>query len=241
MSRARPLLLIAAALAITVSAFILAVPSLQRSFFYPKPSGIPPVVSSTTDQLLARLQVVLETKAPLAAASLQPGLSSSQITALETEGGFRLSDDLRSLYRWHDGIAAPNAVELLPGHRFVPLAEAVRERTLIAQQLAATSMIERATFSVFAGHRRDWIPVMPDGAGDGYFYDPTRTEHEGAFFYHFAEDRTYRWFPSLRNFLAGVIECYESGAIKPAADRKTLEEDYARTEQIWRRLAQSRE
>jgi hypothetical protein len=94
---------------------------------------------------------------------------------------------------------------------------------------------------VFAGHRSGWVQVLDDGAGDGYFYDPTRTDAEGAFFHYFAEERYYLWFPSLRNFLAGTIECYESQAVKVAAEGKSLDEDFDRTQKIWERFAKSSE
>ena len=81
---------------------------------------------------------------------------------------------------------------------------------------------------------------LDDGAGDGYFYDPERTDAEGAFFFHFAEVGYYIWFPSLRNFLSGVIECYRTQAIKVAADGKSLEEDFDRTEKVWSRFGKGR-
>jgi cell wall assembly regulator SMI1 len=226
---------------VIVAVLILAAPSMQRSFFYPKPRALPPVVSETTEQLLARLQTVLETNAPLVANALQPGLSDAQIAALESQGGFQLSDDLRALYRWHNGIGTDSTVGLLAGQRFVPLDEAVRERSLVAQQVASGSKIQRTAFSVFAGHRTGWVQVLDDGAGDGYFYDPKRTDSEGAFFHHFAEVGFYLWFPSVRNFLAGVIECYESRAVKVAADGKSIDEDFERTQEIWMRFAKSSE
>lgn len=244
MTRARKLFLAAVALVtviVVVLVLVLAGPSMQRSFFYPKPHGLPPVVSQTTAQLLARLQTVFETNAPLVGGALQSGLSDAQIAALESEGGFRLSDDLRTLYRWHNGISTNSTVGLLAGQRFMPLDEVVRERALVAQQVASGSGVQRAAFSVFAGHRTGCIQVLDDGAGDGYFYDPKRTDAEGAFFHHFAEMRYYLWFPSLRNFLAGVIECYESHAVKVAADGKSLDEDFDRTEKIWTRFAKGSE
>jgi len=242
MSRTRKQLLVALALvAALVVALILAGPSIQRSFFYPKPRGLPPVVSQTTEQLLTRLQSVLETNAPIVARALQPGLSDAQIAALEAQGGFRLSDDLRALYRWHNGLTTNSTVGLLAGQRFVPLDEVVRERALVGQQVASGSAVQRSASSVFAGHRTGWVQVLDDGAGDGYFYDPKRTDAEGAFFHHFAEVGYYLWFPSLRNFLAGVVECYESQAVKMAADGKSLDEDFDRTEKIWTRFAKSSE
>jgi hypothetical protein len=242
MSRVRKQLLVAFVLvAAIVATLILAGPSIQRSILYPKPRGLPPVVSQTAEQLLARLQSVLETNAPLVARSLQPGLSDTQIVALEGQGGFRLSDDLRALYRWRNGFAPNSTVGLLMGQRFVPLDEVVRERALIGQQVASAPMQQRTAFSVFAGYRTGWVQILDDGAGDGYFYDPKRSDAEGAFFHHFAEMGYYVWFPSLRNFLAGVIECYESQAVKVAADGKSLDEDFDRTEKIWARFAKSSE
>lgn len=242
MIRARKALItIAAIVAMAVAGLMLVASSLQRSLFYPKPRGLPPVVTQTTAQLVTRLQAVLETNAPVVASALQPGLSDAQIASLERQGGFQLSDDLHALYRWHNGIRRTSTIGLLAGLRFVPLDEFVQERSLIGQQVASASGIQRAAFSVFAGHRSSWIRILDDGAGDGYFYDPRRTDAEGAFFYHFAEGGHYLWFPSVRNFLAGVIECYESRAVRVAADGKSLDEDLERTQKLWERYSKSSE
>ena len=245
MTYKRKLFIAAAALIavvlVAVVVAILAGPSMQRSFFYPKPRGLPSVVSQTAEQLLARLQSLLETNAPIVAQALQPGLSDAQISALETEGGFRLSDDLRAFYRWHNGMATNSTAGLLPGQRFCPLDELVSERALVRQQVASGTSVQRAAFAVFAGHTKDWVHVLDDGAGDGYFFDPKRTDAEGAFFFHFAEVGYYIWFPSFRNFLSGVVECYETGCVKLAADGKSLDEDADRTQKIWEQLAKPSE
>jgi len=214
---------------------------LPQSESYPKPRGLPPVVSETTEQLLEKLQAFLERKAPAVAQALRPGLTVEQIAALESQGGFRLPDDLRAFYRWHDGMVANVNVGLLPGHRFLPLQDVVNERTLLAKQAGATTSAQQAAFEAFAGYRKQWLHVLDDGAGDGYFYDPNRTAVDGAFFFHFAELGHYRWFPSFRNFLFGLIECYETGAIKPASNGQGIDEDFELTEQIWQRLAESSE
>jgi SMI1 / KNR4 family (SUKH-1) len=242
MTRGRKFLVLAAALLVAVLvAAIIAGPSIQRSFFYPKPHGLPPAVAFTTEELLGRLQAVLATNAPIVAQSLQPGLSDAQISALEREGGFRLSDSLKSLYRWRNGMLTNSPCGLVPGQRFPPLEEVARERVAARQQLSSASAAQRGAFSVFAGHTRNWVKVFDDGAGDGYFYDPERTDAEGAFFYHLAEEGYYLWFPSLNNFLSGVIECYEGGAYKVSADGKGLSEDSARTQKTWGRLGKSNE
>ncbi len=238
MTRTRQSLIIAAVLiAVGMVVLILAAPSMQRSIFYPKPGDLPPVVADSTEQLLTHLRSILETNAPASAQALQPGLSDVQISALEAEGGFRLSDDLRALYRWHNGVITNSTLGILPGHTFSPLDEIVRERKIIHQQMGSATTAQRAAFSVFAGHRKEWVHVFDDGAGDGYFFDPQRSDAEGAFFFHFAEVGYYVWFPSFRNFLAGVIECYETKVFKISADGASLDEDFEKSEKIWRRLA----
>jgi hypothetical protein len=51
----------------------------------------------------------------------------------------------------------------------------------------------------------------------------------------------YVWFPSFRNFLAGVIECYETGAFRISEDGASLDQDFARADRIWQRLAKTSE
>jgi hypothetical protein len=233
MTRKRTILIVVAGVAIgVVAALILAGPALQGSFFYPKPKNLPQVVSQSSEQLLAGLQATLQTNAPDVAEALQPGLSETQISALEAQGRFRLSEDLRGFYRWHNGMATNTTLGLLPGQRFLPLEECIAERAMMGQH-------KGAAYAVFAGHRKRWVHVLDDGAGDGYFYDPERPEAGGAFFYHMAEGAYYIWFPSFRNFLSGVIECYETRCVKLSADGKTLDEDGSGTEKIWHRLAKA--
>jgi hypothetical protein len=225
--------LVACAIAtVLVIVLFVAGPFVQRAMFYPKAPTLPPAVSETTDQLLARLQIVLETNALPVANSFQSGLSEAQISAFETEGGFRLSADLRAMYRWRNGMNSTNSMGLLPGQRFLPLDEVV-------SQLASLRQQSGVVFKAFAGHRKGWLHILDDGAGDGYFWDPQRREEEGAFFFYFAESNYYIWFPSVRNFLSGIIECYQSGAVKISSDGKSLDEDADRTGKIWSRLSKS--
>ncbi len=242
MTRAKKFLILGIALsAVVVVVLITAGPSLQRAFFYPKPHGLPKVVSQTTDQLLARLQAVLETNAPIVARSLQQGLSDARISALEKQAGFRLSENLKSLYRWRNGMPTNSPCGLLPGQRFLPLDEIVSQQTLLRQQVGSATSAQRVGFNIFAGYMKNWVHVLDDGAGDGYFYDRERSDAQGAFFYHMAEERYYLWFPSLNNFLSGTIECYEEQIFKVSADGKGLDEDSQRAQKIWGRLAKSSE
>lgn len=168
---------------IVVLALIAGGPFCQRAIFYPQPPTLPPVVPETIPALLARLQSVLEKQAPEVAESWQPGLSNAQISILELRNGFRLSEELRSLYLWHDGADPRSQMHLLPGHRFLALEEIARERSLLSQQMQAASLIQRFADLALTAHRRSWLPVFEDGAGDGYFFDPDRTAQGGAFFF----------------------------------------------------------
>jgi cell wall assembly regulator SMI1 len=202
-----------------------------RSFFYPKPSKLPPTVSQTPDELLARLQAVLERRAPHISLSLQPGITDQRIRELEIHGKFQLSEELRAMYRWHNGMTTNGSGELIPMAWFLPLDRVVDERNALNAQVESRTPAQRAAFNTFAGHTRTWVSIFPDGAGDGYYFDPERN----SFFHHFAEVGSYHWFPSFRNFLAGVIECYESGAIfaTNGTNGLTLEQDFDKTEMIW--------
>ena len=51
--------------------------------------------------------------------------------------------DLKALYRWHNGMSTNSAPGFLPGQRFLPLDEFARRRTLLRQQFAAESAIQR--------------------------------------------------------------------------------------------------
>jgi hypothetical protein len=209
-----------------------------KSFFYPKPLSMPPVVSETIEELLARFQTVLEKRAPVVLQSLQPGLSENQISELEKKGSFTLSPDLHALYRWRNGSKEFKNV-LIPGQRFLPLEEVVSERTSMNNDLKTASLIQRAFYYVFAGYRKTWVHILDDGAGDGYFYDPSRSGKTGVFFYHFAETGDYIFFPSLRNFLKGAIDCYEREIFAVKDGGVNLDENPFKARKVWNSLGYS--
>lgn len=205
--------------------------SAVRSFFYPPAPSMPPTVSQSIDDVLRRLEDSLQLHAPAVAEALHPGLSDEQIAEIERTSGFRLNDELRSLYRWHNGIAGQ--VDFIPGHRFLPLDEVAAQNAAMRQQLREATILQRAVFGVVIGHRVNWVNIFEDGFGDGYFYDPARNDSQGAFFYCLAEDRHYLFFPSVRNFLVGVAKCYQAGIYSPAEKNGFLDEDYSRSHELW--------
>ena len=215
--------------------------NLHRNLFYPVPERMPPATTHNVEKLLTQLEATLKTKAPAIIGSFQPGLADSQITALEEKAGMKLSSDMRALYRWRNGSASKNLEGFIPGHRFVPLEEAVESSDLFRQKVKESTFSQRVAHRVFTAHRAKWLVVFDDGAGDGYFYDSGKSDIEGAFFYHVAEVGYYRWFPAVGNFIGGVVECYEAGAIKASGDGMKLEENFEQSQEIWEQVSAARE
>jgi cell wall assembly regulator SMI1 len=230
-----------------VAAIVLAglfVPRMARNFFYPAAPTMPAVTSRPMDQLLIELEAFLKTQAPKVLEQMQPGISNEELAKLEQQAGIQFADDIRALYRWHNGSRSrdPQFDGPIPGHRFVPLDEVLGVPTMVSNQVAGATPVQRAAFSVLADHRKSWLHLFDDGAGDGYFFDPKRKPSEGSVFYCFAEDGTYLFFPSIRNLLAGVVKCYEQGAFfwkdDPAGSH--LETDFQKAERIWDEFGSSK-
>ena len=209
-----------------------------RNFFYPQAPRMPAAVSAPMPEVLARLEGVLKTKAPHVVEALQPGLSAEDIVRLERQYGVQLPADIKAIYQWHNGSRqATNSLanEFIPTHRFIPLEEALADRTALLKQQANATLLQRAFYRVLTGHRDSWICLLGDGAGDGYWYDPKRKASEGAVFYHFAETGTYTFFPSAKNLMSAIETCYAQGIIfvKPESSPPELDEDYRRAEKVW--------
>jgi cell wall assembly regulator SMI1 len=233
--------LIALAVVLFVAANVLLARLALRMFFYPRPREFPPpATDQSVEQLLAKLDEVLERHSPGVAVALRPGLTDEQINALEWKHHCALSDDLRALYRWHDGMPrGEKTPEFIPGHWFVPLGEALNLRELISRETKALPPTQRLIHAAVAGHRVGWVHVLDDGCGDGYFFDPARRGRAGSFFFLVTEDREYRYFRTLADFLAGVIECYESGVYRAGAGGEA-NEDFTKAMSLWPRFAEVR-
>jgi cell wall assembly regulator SMI1 len=213
-----------------------------RSFFYPIAPPMPAVVSEPMPEILARLESILKTNAPQVLAGLQPGLSDGDISKLEQQYHVQLPDDIQAIYQWHNGSARTTnflSGDFIPGHRFLLLEEALAERA--ASSAAKASWLQRLAYKVLAGHRDSWIYLFSDGAGDGYGFDPKRKPAEGAVFYNFTETATCVFFPSAKNLMAGVAQCFEQGAfrIKQGSSPPQLDEDFEKAAKIWEEFGAS--
>ncbi|MEM1210034.1 MAG: SMI1/KNR4 family protein [Planctomycetota bacterium] len=198
--------------------------SAIRRFFYPTVPELPSVVDDSIDELLTRLETLLREKAPRIADSLADGLTDEQITELERQHRIRLTTELRSLYRWHNGMT-DDKINLFPGQGFQPLNTALDERDQMLDP-HYDNVTQRLTSAILIGHRQHWLTVFPDWGGSGHFYDPKRRRQAGHFFYHFDEDRNYVFFPSFSNFIAYLIEAYESRCFKIRDEGETIDADF---------------
>jgi len=193
---------------------------------YPQPHTLPAIVDEDLLTVLSDLEVTLREHAPTVAESLQPGLSNQEIMELEETYGFQLTDELRALYKWHNGTSSETVIDFIPGHRFLSLDEAVRERVALRSELKESTVLQRAAYDAVASHMTPWLTLLSDGAGDGYFYDPTRQSAGCEIFYTITELGHFVFYPSLKNLLTQIRDCYDSGAYTVAVDGRRSDEDY---------------
>jgi len=139
---------------------------------------------------------------------------------------------------WRNGQAVDSQADFIPIHRFPSLDSVFEQKESIEQQLKEIKGLQRVVYAIVAGHRQRWMTILDDGAGNGYFYDPHRSDSDGAVFCHFAEDGHYMFFPSVRNLLAGIVECYDSGAYF-VDETGCLVENYEQSREVWQRYGTS--
>ena len=188
----------------------------KDEFFYPIIVNTIPPVNNYLEKILHDFETILKDKNTTAYNSLNQGLSTDDINQLEVKYNVKIPEEIRSLYMWHNGCSnfkdGLTCGAIIPGHWFVPLEQALELSRKSGQP--NTTFVQNIFHECFAGHRKDWIVLLDDGCGDGYFYDPKRLSGSGYVFYHFAEISHYVFFPSLKNALQAFIECYQKDVFK---------------------------
>jgi cell wall assembly regulator SMI1 len=233
--RRKSLILGISVIAVGVVAIVLVITvgsTMWRGKMYPKAPAMPRVVDKTVAELLAEHEAFLTEKGRGVLGAMQAGLSDSEIDALETKYGVKLPADLRALYRWRNGTPQRGNVDAFPDHWFVALDEALKQRVQLRKDVKNASFVQRQAYAMFAGHRDSWVDVFSDMAGDGYFFDPQRKEVDGSFFFCFAEDGWYVFFPSVRNYLAAVVEGEKSG-IFDLGKQGVGTKDFTKAQNLW--------
>lgn len=201
-----------------------------RRASYPIATSMPSPPRESVDEILRQLDSRIEEHSPKTFAALRPGLGRDEITAIESEYGIRLTDEMRGLYAWHDGMALDSGQSFFGIYQFVPLEHLAKSALAENQQLANATMLQRSFYWAFCGHRKNWIDLFPDGAGDGYFVDPTRNPNRGAVFYNFNEMGSYRFYPSFSSLMSAISDCYDAGIYddgRNASSVSAIEKEHA--------------
>jgi len=204
----------------------------KNECFYPTIVNSVPPASNDLENILLDFGTILKEKNETAYNLLNQGLTTDDIHQLEVEYNVKLPKEIKTLYMWHNGCGEfKNGITLgaiIPGHWFVPLEQALELNPKSNQP--NTTFVQKIFHECFAGHRKEWIVLLDDGCGDGYFYDPTQTSGSGYVFYHFAEIGHYVFFPSLKNMFQAFIECYQKDVSK--FDNNMDIEDYEAEKKI---------
>ena len=211
------------------------IPTPPPGSMYPAAPPMPAAVPTPVEDLLSQHEAFLKSHAPATGAALLPGLTDLQIDALEATYSVKLTPDLRALYRWHNGSNPASSLSAFPDHLFIPLDTALANREDLRKQVKASTPDQRKAFATFAGHTDSWIGLIVDPAGDGHFFDPTRTESEGSFFFNFKEEGSYIFYLAFRNYLAAVVEGEKSGTFVTGPQGLTTT-DFIKADTLWKRF-----
>lgn len=137
---------------------------------------------------------------------LNPGLSETEIKALEEKYKRQIPGDLKLLYQWKNGQSEEAYDSFMNNSTFTPLETALEE----AQEF--TGMIG-FDFDVENWWNEHWIPVFTNGGGDHICYDAggifTGKAGQLVEFWHADNDRNVI-APDLESFLNELNNYYEA-------------------------------
>lgn len=146
-------------------------------------------------------------------ALLRPGLDDSQIATLESKvGNLKLPDDVRRLYRWHDGVEDDSAsVQLGADGSFFPLSVALQQRKLNIDALDGV-------------WNPAWLPIAGDGeAGLFVVLDTQPKSHSGIYQYDVNTDPISLHYSSALGLIQTWLSGYQEGIFLPL---QVQDEDY---------------
>lgn len=194
---------------------------------YPYPTQMPERTEVPLPELLSQYEQVVQRLSPEAYAALQPGLTTKQLDELETQYDIVLHEDIRQLYKWHNGSDSTVRVDAFPYMRFVPLDEALKSRELFRTPDPTISQERQEFQDEWLGFRYAWVGVLENGAGDGYYYDPDRRGESACFFFTAHDDIGYMFYPSIGNYIEELLELDRRQEL--TVDELGIEEDSERT------------
>jgi len=202
----------------------------KDEWLYPTPVMTIQPVEKNLETILADFEFILKENNPKVYNALNQGHTIDEIRELETTYKVKLPDEIKTLYMWHNGCSdfkdAFQNGTIIPGHWFMPLEETLKATQSLNKPEG--TIPQKIALQALAGYREEWIMLLHDGCGDGYYCDPARTPDSGYVFYNLAEMSHYIFFPSLKNMFQAFIECYQNNIYKDEMEIK----DYEAREQI---------
>lgn len=151
----------------------------------------------TLNEYLGALEAWLHAHAPSLVETLRPGADEAHLDAAMVDvAPYLLPDDVRALYRWHDG-QTPDG-ELVPGYRFLPIKDAVARYQMMLDLLPDMQ-----------GWNPFWFPLL-DFEGDLFVVElgcePTPTTP--VFWCPSEDSDLYVWTHDLIAFVRLVLDAY---------------------------------
>jgi len=165
--------------------------------------------------------------------SLQKGLTDEEIDALLKDWPYKLSSDVRALYRWRNGFE-DDLIQLLPNLSFLPLETALELAGGLWE--ASSEQVKKKGVDFFP---RVLLPIFSDAKNDGVLLVQgfeTEAPHSPAQVVLLLQGKRFYGFEKLEDLLKAALELFKLGAYAVDQDHDTvsmLEEDKARA--VWRR------
>lgn len=147
----------------------------------------------------------------LSAEHFNPGLDVRQLEEAERELGWRLPQEARDLYQWHDGTWVPDGTLLsqrnfLPGYYFISLREALDAKRLHEQMNEKMPADIRHVPGVL--WQPDWLPVFDSGNNKHLALDCSRaTEHGAPIIDTDIETGLWTFYASLTALMQTTARC----------------------------------
>lgn len=155
--------------------------------------------------ILVSLDQLIESNRKEYYSSLRPGLDDATIQILENRYGITLPEDLKNLYKWHDGQRYDNYEAFVNNCTFLQLDQALDSAAEF------TSMIG-SDFELPDMWHETWIPIFSNGGGDFICYDLAGSFDGQAGqlieYWHADNDRNII-AGNLSSFLQALVELYQ--------------------------------
>lgn len=164
--------------------------------------ALSPAEAQALSDGFARLDKVLAAKAVSIQTNLSPPAKDEEIAALRAALGGKKIDVLEAWFRWHNG-GKDLRHDLLPLGRPMSVADSLEDRKSLQ------------TIPFVGKLRKSSVKILDDGAGDGFFLDPTAAKP--VVFYQMLEDPTPRVYGTMTEFVNFLASGFESGVLSTNA------------------------